>query len=564
MLLQLAAERIAPHLPEAGVEIAEWLEYPPKPEMGDVSLPCFVLAKRLKRSPQSIAAETAGKLNEADGGIRAEATGGYLNLRFEPSVWSARLLRRIADDKFGQPDWGKGRTVVIDMSSPNIAKPFGVGHLRSTVIGNALGNLYRAAGYRVIRVNHLGDWGTQFGKLIAAYKRWGNDEALAAEPIRESLRLYVKFHDESERSPELADEGREWFRRLEAGDDEARQLWDTFVRASMKEFDRVYERLGIRFDHVLGESFYNDKIGAVVERLAEQSLLEESDGAQVVRLAEEGLPPCLILKSDGATIYPARDLATAIYRKETMGADRLLYVVGAEQTLHFKQVFAVLARMGCTWSEACRHVPFGLMRMNGKKMSTRRGQVVFLEEVLDEAVARAERMIADKNPELPNRKEVAEVIGVGAVVFGDLKHRRMLEIDFNLEEAISFDGETGPYLQYTFARASSLLRKGRDDVPDRADNIDGVHLSSPEAWMCVKMLCGYEEALAEALRDDEPSVMARYLLDLAKAFNRFYHAERIVADSRSERRAKLTLVSLAARKLQSGMALLGLRTPERM
>jgi arginyl-tRNA synthetase len=456
MLIAIAARLLAPHVSLSVEEIAVKLEIPPNPKLGDVAFPCFTLSKEFKLAPAVIAGQLAAAVNQLGEGVRAETAGGYLNLFFDPVRWAGHIIDAAMADGYGRSEAGAGRHVVIDMSSPNIAKPFGIGHLRSTMIGNALVNLYRSAGCRVTSVNHLGDWGTQFGKLIAAYRHWGDRRKLEAEPIKESLRLYVKFHEEAE----AEDEARDWFRKLETGDEETQELWQFFVAESLKEFNRVYDRLGVSFDLLLGESFYNDKMGAVVQRLRDLSLLEESDGAQVVRLDELQMPPCLILKSDGTTIYPTRDLATAIYRKNELDADQLLYVVGAEQTLHFQQVFAVLRKMGADWQEQCRHVAFGLIKYEGRKMSTRKGKVVFLDEVLDEAVSKALGVIEAKNPALPQKEQVAEAIGVGAILFGDLKNRRMLSVDFNLEEALSFEGETGPYLQYTYARILSLLRKG--------------------------------------------------------------------------------------------------------
>lgn len=563
MLIESTARMLAPHLPFALEETAGLLEIPPRAEMGDVALPCFTLAKTMRQSPASIAEQLAQKVNGAVAGVRAEAAGGYLNLFLNPAFWGLDILNAVQAEDYGRLPDGQGRHIVIDMSSPNIAKPFGIGHLRSTVIGNALANLYDTAGYRITKVNHLGDWGTQFGKLISAYTRWGDRERLEADPIKESLRLYVKFHEEAEKEPSLDDEARDWFRKLEKGDAETRELWRFFVDESLKEFDRVYERLGIRFDLVQGESFYNEKMGAVVDRLAELSLLETSDGAQVVRLDDLGIPPCLILKSDGTTIYPARDLATAIYRKQRLGADQILYVVGAEQSLHFQQVFAVLDRMG--EQVQGRHVAFGLMKFEGKKMSTRKGKVVFMDEVLDEAVAKALDIISAKNPELENKAETAEAIGVGAIVFGDLKNRRMLSVDFHLEDAISFEGETGPYVQYTYARIVSLLRKGGyDGFMERGAQADGSYISSAAGWTCLKTLSSFEGAIREAIRENEPSVLARYLLELTKDFNRFYNESKIIVDRGEETFSKLSLAAAVAKVLKQGLQLLGVRTPERI
>lgn len=566
MLIRLAARMLAPLLPMEEAEVAALLEIPPRAEMGDVAFPCFTLSKIKRQAPAAIAEQLAAAVNASSGdGIHASTSGGYLNLKFNPAHWSKPLLDAAMAEGYGQLPDGSGLHVVIDMSSPNIAKPFGIGHLRSTMIGNALANLYLAAGYRVTTVNHLGDWGTQFGKLIAAFRRWGDRGTLEAEPIRESLRLYVSFHEEADNDPGLVDEAREWFRKLETGDSETHALWQFFVTESLKEFDRVYARLGVRFDLVQGESFYNDKMGAVVERLDELGLLEESDGAQVVRLDELGMPPCLILKSDGTTIYPTRDLATAIYRKHQLDADRILYVVGAEQTLHFGQVFAVLDRMGEEVHADCRHVAFGLMKYEGKKMSTRKGKVVFLDEVLDEAVAKALEIIEAKSPELENKRETAEAVGVGAIVFGDLKNRRLLSVDFSLEDALSFEGETGPYLQYTHARIASLLRKGEfTESQGKGMQPDSRFLASPAAWSCAKTAAAFEDSIRQAVRENEPSVVARYLLELTKDFNRFYNEGKIIGPDAEETYSKLALAVAVAKVLKRGLELLGMQAPERM
>nr|WP_276316183.1 arginine--tRNA ligase [Paenibacillus lignilyticus] len=579
LLLQWAASQLQPHVPSLTYEdIVALLELPPNPELGDVAFPCFALSRELKRAPAAIAAELAERIGAgADSGtsptIRAEAKGPYLNLFLVREEWAPRLLAPLLLADFGQSQAGTGQRVIMDMSSPNIAKPFGVGHLRSTMIGNALAQMYRSSGYEVVTVNHIGDWGTQFGKLMEAYMRWGDEAKLKEEPIRESLRLYVRFHEEAEKDPTLEDKARHWFWKLENGDEEAHRLWRYFVSFSMEEFDRVYTRLGVRFDYTLGESFYNDKMAAVVSRLQDLQLLEESNGAQVVRLEEEGLPPCLILKSDGTTIYPTRDLATALYRKNEMGGDLLLYVVGAEQKLHFQQVFAVLKRMGEEVADQCRHLAFGLMKFEGRKMSTRRGQVIFLDEVLDEAVSKAAAIIAEKNPDLEDARDTAEAVGIGAIVFGDLLHHRMLEVDFSLDEALRFEGETGPYVQYTAARAFKLLAKGKLTLAEtETRSLSGAvsgsdlgrYLSGTAAWECMKLLAAYPEAIAGALRQNEPAVVARFLLDAAKRFNRFYHQERILTENPADTEAKLLLTAAVAGVLRSGLALLGLRTPEQI
>lgn len=620
LLKQSAAALLSPWTGINEAELALRFEYPPDESLGDLSFPCFPLAKQLRRAPNAIAAELAAQVNAAGQPApspirwRAEAAGGFLNLSAVGSEWIDAVLSEAESPQLGRLTDGTGKRVIIDYSSPNIAKPFGVGHLRSTVIGQALANLHRTAGWEVVTVNHLGDWGTQFGKLISAYRRWGDRIALENDPIGESLRLYVRFHDEAEDAPELIDDGREWFAKLEQGNEEARDLWTYFVRESLKEFQRIYARLGVSFDRLLGESFYNDQIKAAVERLQAAGLLEKSEGAVVVRLDAEGMPPCLMLKSDGSSIYGSRDLTTALYRREQMNGDKLLYVVGAEQSLHFRQVFAVLEKLDPTWADIeLVHVPFGLMKMEGRKMSTRRGKVVFLHEVLEEAVQRASAVIEAKTPDLPDKEEIAEAVGTGAVIFGDLRNRRMLEADFKLEEMVSMEGETGPYLQYTHARARSLLRKAeslgiltngsptdlKSDDPanalETADAAAALHprhasgapnphpLDTPAARACLFKLSQYSEAIRGALREHEPSFVARYLLDLAKTYNRFYNSGKILdlappqeqsaagnapgeaAPSASCAAAsKLRLSAAVAETLRHGLALLGLKAPDKI
>lgn len=564
MLQQWAADALKTYVPLEADQIMGLLEIPPSAQMGDIAFPCFMLAKQFRKAPQEVAKDIAGSFSHP--AITAEAAGPYINLKFDRAHYIPLIMDELATENI--PDTGKGRKIVIDMSSPNIAKPFGIGHLRSTVIGAAIYNMYKLAGYDVVSVNHLGDWGTQFGKQIAAYKRWGDDNAISEDPIGESLKLYVRFHEEAAEDETLEPEAREWFRKLEAGDEEARRLWAFFVEVSLKEFNRMYKRLNVSFDYTLGESFYNDKMQPVVESLKEKGLLEESDGALVVRLDDEGMPPCLILKKDGTTIYPTRDLATAIYRHDVMEGERLLYVVGNEQKLHFQQVFSVLRKMGMDWADSCIHVPFGLMKFEGKKMSTRRGKIVVLETVLDEAVARALAIINEKNPDLENKEQVANAVGIGAIIFGDLKNHRLNEVDFSLEEALSFEGETGPYVQYTYARTQSVLTKGAAMAGTAGitanSALPGSDVLGDSGWELLKLLTRFQEQLQRGLRNHEPSVLARYALDVAQYFNQFYNKERIVTDEDQVRSARLNLTRLAGLSLSRTMQLLGIGTPERM
>ncbi|WP_411349771.1 arginine--tRNA ligase [Paenibacillus sp. WLX2291] len=551
------------------------LETPPSPELGDLAFPCFALAKSWRRAPQQIAAELAQRINEQlqfahpteHAPVQAHAAGPYINLSWNRQHIAPQLLQALADPEYAQLQIVQGQRIILDMSSPNIAKPFGVGHLRSTVIGAALHRLYTAAGYTVVRVNHIGDWGTQFGKQITAHLRWHDPVQAAADPIGEALRVYIQFHDEVKQHPELDDEARDWFRRLEQGDAEALELWHYFVKVSMASLDLMYQRLNVEFDEVLGESFYNDKMPAVVQQLQAAHLLEQSDGAQVVRLDEYDMPPCLILKSDGTTIYPTRDLATAIYRKQVMRGDRLIYVVGGEQTLHFHQVFAVLEKMGYEWAQDCTHVPFGLMKINGKKMSTRKGKVVFLEQVLDDAVQRADDIISEKNPQLPEREQVARQVGIGAVIFNDLKNYRQNEIDFAPDQAVSFEGETGPYIQYVYARIQSILRRAQE----QSTAIQAVAGSSMEgeswsdaAWELLCHLGRYRQTLERAVQQHEPSVMARYALHTARLFNQFYSRDRIVDAAPSERAVRLQLTEVTGQYIKRMLHLLGMEAPNQM
>lgn len=552
------------------------LETPPSPQLGDLAFPCFALAKSWRRAPQQIATELAQQLNDHIQSshnaphIHVDAAGPYVNWRWDRQHLGAELLQSLAEPQYTQLTLGQGQRMILDMSSPNIAKPFGVGHLRSTVIGAALHRLYNAAGYDVVRVNHIGDWGTQFGKQITAHLRWHDPVQAAADPIGEALRVYIKFHDEVENHPELEDEARDWFRRLEQGDAEALELWHYFVKVSMASLDLMYQRLNVEFDEVLGESFYNDKMPAVVQQLQDAHLMEESDGAQVVRLDEYDMPPCLILKSDGTTIYPTRDLATAIYRKQVMRGDHLVYVVGGEQTLHFRQVFAVLGKMGYEWASDCTHVSFGLMKINGKKMSTRKGKVVFLEQVLDDAVQRANDIIHEKHPQLPQREQVARQIGIGAVIFNDLKNYRQNEIDFAPEAAVSFEGETGPYVQYVHARIQSILRRAQSqqqtvDVPTAFTAPSAESESwSDAAWELLCHLGRYRQTLERAVQQHEPSVIARYALQTAKLFNQFYSRDRIVDAAPIERTVRLKLTELTGRYVKEMLYLLGMEAPDQM
>ncbi|WP_404406231.1 arginine--tRNA ligase [Jeotgalibacillus malaysiensis] len=540
-------------------KILQLIEKPKYDDMGDYAFPCFELAKVFRKAPNQIAGNLAQRLELPSLFKKVEAVGGYVNVFLDQAEVSASVVAEVIQSKagYGMLNHGNREVITIDFSSPNIAKPFSMGHLRSTVIGHSLARIAEKNGFDVVRINHLGDWGTQFGKLIAAYKLWGNEEKIRENPIKELLTLYVKFHDEAEHDESLIDEGRLWFKRLEDGDQKARDLWKWFREESLKEFNSIYELLGVTFDSTQGEAFYNDKMERVVKLLEEKQLLEESDGALVVETAE-GMPPCLIKKKDGTTLYATRDLAAAIYRHETYGSSRSLYVVGNEQTLHFKQLFDVLGKVGYEWSRGLKHVPFGMMLKDGKKMSTRKGKVVLLEEVLKEAVELARQNIADKNPSLAEKERVAYQVGTGAVMFHDLKNHRLNDVEFSLDAMLKFEGETGPYVQYTHARASSILRKA-----DYQESTEPLVFENDQVWRVVKSLMDFPEAVKRSFDGNDPSQVAKYVLDLAKSFNQYYGNVRIL-DAAEGRQEKLALVHAVQVVLKEGLYLLGVEAPEEM
>ncbi|PEP47190.1 MULTISPECIES: arginine--tRNA ligase [Bacillus] len=540
-------------------QITGLIETPKQDEFGDAAFPCFMLAKQYKKAPAIIAKEIAEKLNNSFF-TKVEAVGPYVNVFFNRHIVSDDVLKTILVEKeeYGQGYFGREKTVVIDYSSPNIAKPFSMGHLRSTMIGNSLKHIAEKCGYEVVGINYIGDWGTQFGKLITAYKKWGNEELVKEDPIRELFKLYVHFHEEVKEHPELEEEGRAWFKKLEDGDEEAVFLWNWFRHESLKEFSRIYELLGVEFTNFQGEAFYNDKMGDFVDILEEKGLLEESDGAQVVNLEKEDMQPCLIKKSDGATLYATRDLTAALYRQNTYEFDKALYVVGAEQSLHFTQFFTVLKKLGYNWVDGMAHVPFGLILKDGKKMSTRKGKVVLLEEVLEEAITLAEQNIEEKNPDLKQKEEVAKQVGVGAVIFHDLKNERMHNIEFSLEKMLKFEGETGPYVQYTHARACSILRKENAEFETEAFQLNDDH-----SWSTIKLLNRFPQVVETAFFKNEPSHIAKYLLDVAQAFNKYYGNVRILEEDK-EKESRLALVYAVTIVLKEGLRLLGMGVPEEM
>ena len=540
--------------------ILNLLEQPKSSDLGDIAFPAFSLAKVERRAPQAIAADIAEKIDQS-AFEKVVATGPYVNFFLDKSKISDQVIKSVieAGADYGQQDEGKGQNITIDLSSPNIAKPFSVGHLRSTVIGDALSNIFRKMGYNTIKINHLGDWGKQFGLLMVAYKKWGSKEAVEANPIDELLKLYVRINAEIENDPELDEEGRKWFKKLEDGDPEATELWQWFRDESLVEFNRIYKLLGVEFDSLNGEAFYNDKMDEGVQILEDKGLLKESKGASIVELDDVNLPPAMIKKSDGATLYITRDIATAIYRARTYNFVKNIYAVGQEQSNHFRQLKAVLKKMGFDWSDDMVHVDFGLVTKNRQKLSTRKGNIILLEPTLQEAISRAKAQIEEKNPELENKEEVAHAVGVGAVKFYDLKTDRRNGYDFDLEAMISFEGETGPYVQYAYARIQSILRKA-----NFTPSTDATYsLSDPESWEIIKLLQDFSRVVKRAAENYDPSLIAKYAINLAQAFNKYYAHTRILDES-PERESRLALSYSTAVVLKEALRLLGVDAPEKM
>ena len=540
--------------------ILNLLEQPKSSDLGDIAFPAFSLAKIERKAPQAIAADIAEKI-DASHFEKVVATGPYVNFFLDKSKISDHVIKSVieAGADYGQQDEGQGANVTIDLSSPNIAKPFSVGHLRSTVIGDAISNIYKKMGYNTIKINHLGDWGKQFGLLMVAYKKWGSKEAVEANPIDELLKLYVRINAEIENDPELDEEGRKWFKKLEDGDPEATELWQWFRDESLVEFNRIYKLLGVEFDSLNGEAFYNDKMDEAVQILEEKGLLKESKGASIVELDDVNLPPAMIKKSDGATLYITRDIATAIYRARTYNFVKNIYAVGQEQSNHFRQLKAVLKKMGFDWSDDMIHVDFGLVTKNRQKLSTRKGNIILLEPTLQEAISRAKAQIEEKNPELENKEEVAHAVGVGAVKFYDLKTDRRNGYDFDLEAMVSFEGETGPYVQYAYARIQSILRKA-----NFTPSADATYsLSDPESWEIIKLLQDFARVVKRAAENYDPSLIAKYAINLAQAFNKYYAHTRILDES-PERDSRLALSYSTAVVLKEALRLLGVDAPEKM
>ena len=540
--------------------ILNLLEQPKSSDLGDIAFPAFSLAKVERKAPQAIATDLAEKIDTTHF-EKVVATGPYVNFFLNKSEISSQVIKEVIKEgaDYGQQTEGNGGNITIDLSSPNIAKPFSVGHLRSTVIGDALSNIFRKMGYNTIKINHLGDWGKQFGLLMVAYKKWGSKEAVEANPIDELLKLYVRINAEIETDPALDEEGRLWFKKLEDGDPEATELWQWFRDESLVEFNRIYKLLGVEFDSLNGEAFYNDKMEEGIKILEEKGLLEESKGASIVNLDDVNLPPAMIKKSDGATLYITRDIATAMYRARTYNFVKSIYVVGQEQSNHFRQLKAVLKKMGFDWSDDMTHVDFGLVTKNRQKLSTRKGNIILLEPTLQEAISRAKSQIEDKNPELENKEAVAHAVGVGAVKFYDLKTDRRNGYDFDLEAMVSFEGETGPYIQYAYARIQSILRK-----VNFTPNVNASYnLNDAESWEIIKLLQDFSRIIKRASDNYDPSLIAKYAISLAQAFNKYYAHTRILDES-PERDSRLALSYSTAVVLKESLRLLGVEAPEKM
>ncbi len=555
-----AALRELVDLPQA--ELAGLLETPKNAAMGDLAFPCFKLAKVMRKAPNAIAAELKEKLVLPAGIERAEAVGPYLNFFVEKGQQAQMVLAKVLDagKAYGGSDEGRGRHVVLDYSSINIAKPFGFHHLPSTAIGNALYRIYRHLGYDPVGVNHLGDWGTQFGKMIVAYKTWGT-KPIDQYGIRELVDLYVRYHQEAEAHPEMDDEARAWFHRIETGDEEAVSLWKQMKDATIREVKKTYARMSVQFDSWAGESFYEDKMAPIIEELREKGISRVDKGATIVDLSEWNMPPCIILKSDGSTIYATRDLAAACYRKETYDFAKLLYVVAYQQDLHFRQIFKVLELMGREWSKDCVHVNFGMVSMEGGSFHTREGKVLYLDDVLDAAVEKTFEIISEKSPDLEDKRTAAEAVGVGAVIWGALYNSRIKDVVFSYDKVLNFDGETGPYAQYTHARCCSVLRKAGGY--DRA-KLDASVLSDPYSLALLKAIDGFPAAVKAAGDKYEPYLVARAVMAVCTAMNKFYYEIRIMAEDEKERTARLALTDAARQTIEIGLNLLGIQAPERM
>ncbi len=550
-------------------DIESMIEIPPESKLGDYAFPCFKLAKTMRKAPNLIAQELVEKLAGDSMFSEVKNVSAYVNFFLNRAEVAAAVVSEVLDrkEKYGSSDLGRGKKVIVEYSSPNIAKPFHIGHIRTTVIGNAIYKIFDYLGYETVRINHLGDYGTQFGKMIVAYKRWGREEDVRREPIKTLLEYYVKFHDEAEKDPSLEDEARATFTRLENGEKEEYELWKWFREESLKEFTYVYDLLGIEFDSYAGESFYSDKMDRIVQMMDEKGILKESQGAQIVDLEEYGMPPALIRKKDGSTLYITRDIAAAVYRKEHYNFDKNIYVVASQQNLHFQQWFKIIELMGYDWAEQCVHVPFGMVSLEDGTLSTRKGKVVFLLDVLNSAVEKTKQVMIEKNGPDEDLEEISKEVGIGAVVFQELSNNRIKDYVFSWDKVLNFEGETGPYVQYTHARAASVLRNAgasAEAALSGAAPLDMSYVSSDTAYELIKLIYRFPEAVREAAEKYEPSVITRHIIDIAQYFNKFYHDEHILVDDEAERQAKLSVVYAAKQTIANGLKLLGIGAPEKM
>lgn len=544
-------------------EILSMIEIPPNPNMGNYAFPCFKLAKMFRKAPPVIAGEIADSIKSNTYFEKVEQAGGYVNFYTHKATLAQETIKDVFEKKqsYGSSDIGKDKNVIVEFSSPNIAKPFHIGHIRSTVIGSSINRIYKFLGFNTIAINHLGDYGTQFGKLIVAFKRWGNAEEVQQNPIPSLLKLYIQFHEEAEKEPNLEDEGRMWFKKLEEGDQEAVELWQWIRDVSLEEFNRVYNMLGVSFDSLAGESFYSDKMPRVLKMMEESNILEKSQGADIVNLEAHGLPPALIRKKDGSTLYITRDIAAAIYRKETYNFYKNIYVVASQQNLHFEQWIKIIELMGYEWAQDCVHVPFGLVRLEEGTIATRKGRVVFLEDVLKKAVEKTKEIIKEKNPGIDNLDQIAEDVGVGAVVFQELSNNRIKDYTFSWDKVLNFEGETGPYVQYTYARASSVIRKA-DMVLDK--DINAALVTDDVTMEVIKAIQQFPEVVLDAQRKNEPSIITRHIIDIAQAFNRFYHDHPVLVEDEELKKARLAIVYIAKQTIEIGLNLIGIKAPEKM
>ena len=544
-------------------EIATFIEIPPKQELGDYAFPCFRLAKTMHKAPNLIAADIKEAIGDIDFLDKIDVQGAYLNFFVKKDIFVQTMIESALKDNFGGSDEGADKVICIDYSSPNVAKNFHVGHLRTTIIGNSLYKIYSKLGYKVIRINHLGDWGTQFGKLIVAYKNWGTKEAVEKDGVAELMRLYVKFHEEADQNPELVDEARAWFSKMEHGDEEALSIWQWFKDISLVEYKRTYDLLGMDFDYYLGESFYRDKCQEVVDQLTNANLLKESEGAMIVDLSDYDMAPCIVTKKDGSSIYATRDLAAIFYRKNTYHFTKCLYVTGQEQKLHFAQVFKVVELLGNEWAkDQLVHIPYGLVSLEGAKLSTRSGNIIYAEDILKDAIAKSLEIITEKSPNLPNKEDVAKKVGVGAVLFNDLYNQRIKDVSFSWDKVLNFDGETGPYVQYTHARCCSVVRLAESFDPSKPVNYSLI--TEQDAIELLKEINRFPSVIKDAADKYEPSVVARYAVDVAQAFNKFYNSTRINVDDVELKNARVMLTYLTKNTISEALNLLGIEAPEAM